>query len=77
MSGGIGHRRSSDPMLLWLWRRLAAAALIPPLAQEFPYGFWGFFVCFLVFFGANLSAFYMPGIVLEAGVTIIEIFSHD
>ena len=35
------------------------------------------FVCFLVFFGANLSAFYMPGIVLEAGVTIIEIFSHD
>ena len=24
-------------MLLWLWYRPAAAALIPPLAQELPY----------------------------------------
>ena len=24
----VGHRRSSDPALLWLWHRLAAAALI-------------------------------------------------
>ena len=27
----------SDPMLLWLWRRPAAAALIQPLAWELPY----------------------------------------
>ena len=25
---GVGHRHSSDPVLLWLWCRLAAAALI-------------------------------------------------
>ena len=33
----IGHRCSSDLVLLWLWCRLAAAALIQPLAWEFPY----------------------------------------
>ena len=33
-SCGVVHRRGSDPTLLWLWRRLAAAALIPPLAWE-------------------------------------------
>ena len=27
----------SDPSLLWLWYRPAAAAPIPPLAQELPY----------------------------------------
>ena len=27
-----------DPVLLWLWCRLAAAALIQPLAWEPPYG---------------------------------------
>ena len=37
MSGGVGHRHSSDPVLLWLWCRLAAAAPIPPLASEIPY----------------------------------------
>ena len=37
MSCGTGGRRSSDPALLWLWRRLAATALIPPLAWEPPY----------------------------------------
>ena len=26
-----------DPALLWLWGRLAAAALIQPLAWELPY----------------------------------------
>ena len=26
-----------DPVLLWLWCRLAAVALIPPLAWELPY----------------------------------------
>ena len=32
------HRRcSSDPVLLWLWCRLAAVALIGPLAWEPPY----------------------------------------
>ena len=34
MSCGVGHRRSLDPALLWLWRRLAAAARIRPLAWE-------------------------------------------
>ena len=27
---GVGHRLGSDPALLWLWRRLAAVALIRP-----------------------------------------------
>ena len=30
----VGHRRSSDPPLLWLWCRLAATALIGPIAWE-------------------------------------------
>ena len=35
---GVGHRRSSDPTLLWLWcGRLAAIATIPPLAWELPH----------------------------------------
>ena len=37
MSCGIGHRRSSDPTLLWLWCGPAVAALIQPLAWELPY----------------------------------------
>ena len=37
MSCGIGHRHSSDPMLLWLWLRPAATALNGPLAWEPPY----------------------------------------
>ena len=37
MSCGIGHRRGSDPTLLWLWRRPAAIAPIRPLAWEPPY----------------------------------------
>ena len=36
MSCGIGHRRSSDLVLLWLWRRPAAVATIQPLAWEPP-----------------------------------------
>ena len=34
---GAGCRRSSDPTLLCLWRRLAATAPIRPLAWELPY----------------------------------------
>ena len=34
MTCGVGRRRSSNLALLWLWRRLAAAALILPLAWE-------------------------------------------
>ena len=34
---GIGRRHGSDPVLLWLWRQLAAVALILPLAWEPPY----------------------------------------
>ena len=35
--GGIGHRCSSDPALLWLWHRPAATVLVPPLALVLPY----------------------------------------
>ena len=37
MSCSIGHRFGSDPELLWLWSRLAAAAPIQALAWELPY----------------------------------------
>ena len=37
MGCGVGHRRDSDPGLLWLWRRLAATALNRPLSWEPPY----------------------------------------
>ena len=37
MSCGVGHRRGTDPALLWLWRRLAAATPIRSLVQELPY----------------------------------------
>ena len=37
MSCGVGRRCSSDLALLWLWCRLAAVALIRPLAWERPY----------------------------------------
>ena len=34
---GVGHRRGLDPVWLWLWCRLAAAASFQPLAWELPY----------------------------------------
>ena len=37
MSYGVGQRLGSDPVLLWLCCRPAAAALIQPLPWEFPY----------------------------------------
>ena len=37
MSCGVGRRHGSNPKLLWLWRRLVAAAPIGPLAWELPY----------------------------------------
>ena len=37
MSSGVGLRYGSNPTLLWLWRRLATAVLIQPLAWELPY----------------------------------------
>ena len=36
MSCGVGHRRGSDPTLLWLWCRPAAEAPIRPLAWKLP-----------------------------------------
>ena len=36
MSCGVGRRHVLDPMLLWLWHRPAATALIGPLAWESP-----------------------------------------
>ena len=37
MSWGVGRSLGSDPELLWLWCRPAAAAPIRPLAREPPY----------------------------------------
>ena len=37
MSCGVGHRRGSDPMLLWLWCRPAATAPIGPQVWEPPH----------------------------------------
>ena len=37
MSCGVGCRFVLDPLLLWLWCRLAAVALIRPLAWELPH----------------------------------------
>ena len=37
VSYGVGHRRGSDLVLLWLWHRPAAAAPIQPLTWEPPY----------------------------------------
>ena len=37
MSCGVGHRHGLDPLVLWLWRRPAAAAPIRTLAWERPY----------------------------------------
>ena len=36
ISCGVGCRRSSDPALLWLWRRPVATSPIQPLAWEPP-----------------------------------------
>ena len=37
MSCGVGRRHGLDPMLLWLWCRLAAIAPIRSLAWKPPY----------------------------------------
>ena len=37
MNCGVGHRRGSDPALLWLWCRPVGAAPNGPLAWEHPY----------------------------------------
>ena len=37
MSCDVDHRRGLDPMLLWLWYKLAAIAPIQPLAWELSY----------------------------------------
>ena len=37
VSCNVGHRHSSDLVVLWLWLWPAAVALIPPLAWEPPY----------------------------------------
>ena len=37
MSCSVGHKRSSDPTLLWLWRRPVTTALIRLLVWEPPY----------------------------------------
>ena len=36
MNCGVGHRHGLDPMLLWLWCRLAAVSPIRALAWEPP-----------------------------------------
>ena len=37
MSCSVGRRHGSDPELMWLWRRQAAATPIQPLVWEPPY----------------------------------------
>ena len=37
MSHGVGYRCGWDPLLPWLWCRLAGVALMGPLAWELPY----------------------------------------
>ena len=37
LSCGVGRSCGADPTLLWLWHRLAATALIWPLAWELPH----------------------------------------
>ena len=37
VSCGVGNRHGSEPVLLWLWCRPAAVALIGPLAWKPPY----------------------------------------
>ena len=37
LSCGVGRRHGLELSLLWLWCRLAAIALIPPLTWELPY----------------------------------------
>ena len=37
MSYGVGHKCGSNPVLLWLWYKPAAVALMRPLAWESPY----------------------------------------
>ena len=37
MSYGVGCRHGLDPVLLWLWLRLAAVAPVRPLAWEPPH----------------------------------------
>ena len=37
MSCNVGRRHSSDPVLLWLWRRLVPTVPIQPPAWEAPY----------------------------------------
>ena len=37
MSCGLGRRHGSDPEVLWLWYRPAAAASIKSLPWELPY----------------------------------------
>ena len=41
MSCGVGCRHASDPALLWLWYKLAAAVPIQLLALELPYAVGG------------------------------------
>ena len=37
MSCGVGHRHGLELVLLWLWCRLGAAALVQSLAWELPH----------------------------------------
>ena len=37
MTCGVGCRCGSDPVLLWVWCKPAAVALVGLLAWEFPY----------------------------------------
>ena len=40
MKRRASHRHSSDPVLLWLWHKLAAIPPIQPLAWELTYAIY-------------------------------------
>ena len=75
-SCGVGCRRGSDPVLLWLWRRPAAISPIGPLAWELPYAGGvalkrhthtrivetkDCFFCLFVFYSCTCSIWMSPG----------------
>ena len=56
---GVGHRRGWDPVLLRLWPRLAAVALIEHLAWESPYAMGAQYLVFITLCHYTLSGFHI------------------
>ena len=79
MSCGVSHRRSLDPALLCMWYRLAATALIWPLAWELPYAMvWPLrkkilFKCILNLFIISYLFFFFPLVVSVCMMYLTEV----